>query len=183
MNSLRSWPVLVAFTFLFVVEAFAADNPNSVIALKAARLFDGKSKTLVSNGVVIVETGKIREVGSNIQIPAEAQVIDLGDATLSPGFMDAHTHLTLDYSGNYNERRLKELDKNISEMAFDCVPRARATLEAGSRRCAMSAVERRTTMTLSMWRCVMRSTTERLWDRVCLSRHMGSVQRAGTSIR
>ena len=131
MNSLRSWPVLVAFTFLFVVEAFAADNPNSVIALKAARLFDGKSKTLVSNGVVIVETGKIREVGSNIQIPAEAQVIDLGDATLSPGFMDAHTHLTLDYSGNYNERRLKELDKNISEMAFDCVPRARATLEAG----------------------------------------------------
>ena len=131
MNSLRSWPVLVAFTFFFVVEAFAADNPNSVIALKAARLFDGKSKTLVSNGVVIVETGKIREVGSNIQIPAEAQVIDLGDATLSPGFMDAHTHLTLDYSGNYNERRLKELDKNISEMAFDCVPRARATLEAG----------------------------------------------------
>ncbi len=131
MNSLRSWPVLVAFTFFFVVEAFAADNPNSVIALKAARLFDGKSKTLVSNGVVIVETGKIREVGSNIQIPAEAQVIDLGDATLSPGFMDAHPHLTLDYSGNYNERRLKELDKNISEMAFDCVPRARATLEAG----------------------------------------------------
>jgi len=131
MNSLRSWPVLVAFTFFFVVEAFAADNPNSVIALKAARLFDGKSKTLVSNGVVIVEAGKIREVGSNIQIPAEAQVIDLGDATLSPGFMDAHTHLTLDYSGNYNERRLKELDKNISEMAFDCVPRARATLEAG----------------------------------------------------
>jgi imidazolonepropionase-like amidohydrolase len=85
----------------------------------------------VTNGVVIVEAGKIRDVGSNLQIPAEAQTIDLGDATLSPGFMDAHTHLTLDYSGNYNERRLKELDKNISEMAFDCVPHARATIEAG----------------------------------------------------
>ena len=45
--------------------------------------------------------------------------------------MDAHTHLTLDYSGNYNERRLQELDKNISEQALDCVPNARATIEAG----------------------------------------------------
>jgi len=123
--------VLLAISFAMAATARATDNPSSVFALKAARLFDGKSRTLVSNGVVIVEAGKIREVGSNIQIPAEAQVIDLGDATLSPGFMDAHTHLTLDYSGNYNERRLKELDKNISEMAFDCVPRARATLEAG----------------------------------------------------
>jgi imidazolonepropionase-like amidohydrolase len=121
---------------LFVVAcvavfADAADTPNGVIALKAARMFDGKSKTLVTNGVVIVENGKIRDVGSNVSIPADAQVIDLGDATLSPGFMDAHTHLTLDYSGNYNERRLQELDKNISEQALDCVPNARATIEAG----------------------------------------------------
>ncbi len=123
--------MIFACLFLSVAGAFAADNPNQVIALKAARLFDGKSKTFVRNGVVVVEAGKIRDVGSNIQIPADAQVIDLGDATLSPGFMDAHTHLTLDYSGNYNERRLKELDKNVSEMAFDCVPHARATVEAG----------------------------------------------------
>ena len=121
---------------LFVVAcvavfADAADTPNGVIALKAARMFDGKSKTLVQNGVVIVADGKIRDVGSNLSIPAGAQVIDLGDATLSPGFMDAHTHLTLDYSGNYNERRLQELDKNISEQALDCVPNARATIEAG----------------------------------------------------
>src|SRR6266705_552984 len=113
------------------VSADAADTPNGVIALKAARMFDGKSKTLVQNGVVIVENGKIRDVGSNLSIPADAQVIDLGDATLSPGFIDAHTHLTLDYSGNYNERRLQELDKNISEQALDCVPNARATIEAG----------------------------------------------------
>jgi imidazolonepropionase-like amidohydrolase len=66
-----------------------------------------------------------------VQIPADAQVIDLGDATLSPGFMDAHTHLTLDYSGNYNERRLKELELNVSEMAYESLSRARLTLEAG----------------------------------------------------
>src|ERR1700675_4614263 len=121
---------------LFVVAcvavfADAADTPNGVIALKAARMFDGKLKTLVQNGVVIVADGKIRDVGSNLSIPDDAQVIDLGDATLSPGFMDAHTHLTLDYSGNYNERRLKELDLNVSEQAIIATTHARATIEAG----------------------------------------------------
>ena len=76
--------------------------------LKAARMFDGKSKALVAKRVVIVQGDKIIDAGSNLPIPNGAQVIDLGDATLSPGFMDAHTHLTADYSGNYNERRLKK---------------------------------------------------------------------------
>lgn len=106
----------------------AADN---VIALKAARLFDGKSKTLVANAIVLVQGERILEVGSNVSIPNEAQIIDLGDATLSPGFIDAHTHLTLDFSGNYNERRLRELDMNVSEMAYENIAYARATLEAG----------------------------------------------------
>jgi imidazolonepropionase-like amidohydrolase len=128
MNPLRLLRSFFALSFFVATVSFAADN---VIALKAAHLFDGKSKSLISNGVVLVQGNKITDVGSNVPIPADAKVIDLGDATLSPGFMDAHTHLTLDYSGNYNERRLKELDKNVSEMAFDCLPHARATIEAG----------------------------------------------------
>src|SRR5881409_1901113 len=114
--------------FVFTVAAHAADQ---TIALKAARLFDGKSNALVQNGVVIVQGDKIVDAGSNLPIPSAAQVIDLGDATLAPGFMDAHTHLTLDYSGNYNERRLKELDQNVSEHAIKAVGWARATVEAG----------------------------------------------------
>jgi imidazolonepropionase-like amidohydrolase len=58
-------------------------------------------------------------------------VIDLGDATLCPGFMDAHTHLTDDFSGNYNERRLREIDLNVSEQAIRATVFARATVEAG----------------------------------------------------
>jgi len=58
-------------------------------------------------------------------------VIDLGDATLAPGFMDAHTHLTADFSGNYNERRLQQLDLNVSEQAIRATAFARATVEAG----------------------------------------------------
>ena len=65
-----------------------------VIAVKAARLFDGKADALQANGVVLVQGPKILAVGTDLSIPAGAEVIDLGDATLSPGFIDAHTHLT-----------------------------------------------------------------------------------------
>src|SRR6266702_412584 len=112
----------------FGISAHAADE---TIALKAARLFDGKSSSLVQNGVVIVRGDKIVDAGSNLPLPSGAQVIDLGDATLSPGLMDAHTHLTADYSGNYNERRLQELDLNVSEQAIRATRYARATVEAG----------------------------------------------------
>src|SRR5205809_6356463 len=110
------------------VAAYGADQ---MIALKAERMFDGKSKTLVQHGVIIVQGDKIVDVGSNLTIPGGAKVIDLGDATLSPGFIDAHTHLTLDYSGDYNLRRLHELDLDVSEQAIRATTFARATIEAG----------------------------------------------------
>jgi imidazolonepropionase-like amidohydrolase len=109
----------------------AAQATDQLIALKAARLFDGKSNALLQNGVVIVQGDKIVDAGSNLPVPSGAQVIDLGDATLAPGFMDAHTHLTADFSGNYNERRLQQLDLNVSEQAIRATAFARATVEAG----------------------------------------------------
>src|ERR1700730_7242179 len=119
--------VVVVFLCLGVT-AYAADE---MIVLKAGRMFDGKSKSLTQNGVVIVQGSKIVDAGSNLPAPEGAQVIDLGDVTLSPGFMDAHMHLTLDYTGNFNERRLKELTTNVSEMAIEATVHARATVEAG----------------------------------------------------
>jgi len=118
---------------LLVFVAFASSlvAADEIIALKAARMFDGKSKSLIGNGVVLVQGGKILDAGSGIQIPADAKVIDLGDATLSPGFIDAHTHLTSDFSGNYNDRRLRNLDLNVSEQAIKSTINARATVEAG----------------------------------------------------
>ncbi|HSV64164.1 MAG TPA: amidohydrolase family protein [Chthoniobacterales bacterium] len=127
-NFLRLFSALSAFSAV-ILSAFAAE-PNTIV-LKAARLFDGKSKALVTNGVVIVQGDKIVDAGSNLPVPQGAQVIDLGDATLSPGFMDAHTHLTADFSGNYNQRRLQEVDLNVSEQAIIATTYARATIEAG----------------------------------------------------
>jgi imidazolonepropionase-like amidohydrolase len=123
---------IVFFLALISFSAVGLAEENPVIALKAARLFDGKSKTLISNGVVIVEGDKIREVGSNLQIPANAQVIDLGDATLSPGFMDAHTHITSDgYSESYNERLLKDMEHSLPEKCYEAIGYARLTIDAG----------------------------------------------------
>jgi imidazolonepropionase-like amidohydrolase len=119
--------LVVAF-FCFGASAYAADE---FIVLKAARMFDGKANSLVQNGVVVIKDDKILDAGSNLQIPAGARVIDLGDATLCPGFIDAHTHLTEDFSGNYNERRLQELDLNVSEQAIRATEYARVTVEAG----------------------------------------------------
>src|ERR1700758_2403279 len=118
----------VVAAFFLAVSARGADE---VIALKAARIFDGKSNALVQNGVVIVEGNKIIDAGSDLPIPSSARVIDLGDATLCPGFIDAHTHLTSDFSGDYNEHRLKEIDLNVSEQAILATQHARATVEAG----------------------------------------------------
>src|SRR5262245_62763908 len=118
----------VVVALLLTLSARAADE---VIALKAARIFDGKSNALMQDGVVVVEGDKIVDAGSNLPIPSSARVIDLGDSTLCPGFIDAHTHLTLDFSGDYNQRRLNELDLNVSEQAIIATRRARATVEAG----------------------------------------------------
>ena len=116
--------------FLLSTLAISAPPPDKVIVVKAARLFDGKSKTLVQNGVVIVQGNKIVDAGSNLTAPADAQVVDLGDATLSPGFMDGHTHLSHDFT-DYKKERNDQIDWNVAEHALRATVHTRRTLEAG----------------------------------------------------
>jgi len=104
---------------------------DKIYVLKAARLFDGKSNSVVSPGVVVVTGGKISAVGATAAMPAGAQVIDFGDATLLPGFIDAHTHLTFPYSDDYKQARLDTLQKTTAEQALDASVNARVTLMAG----------------------------------------------------
>jgi imidazolonepropionase-like amidohydrolase len=99
--------------------------------LKATRLFDGKSDALVSPGMVVITGGRIIGIGSSIPVPTGAEVIDLGDATLLPGLIDAHTHLTFPYSDDYNRAELDNLRKTVAEKALDASVNARVTLMAG----------------------------------------------------
>jgi len=105
--------------------------PDKTYVLKAAALFDGKSDNLVTPGLVVVSAGRIVAVGQASSIPAGAEIIDLGDATLLPGFIDAHTHLTFPYSDDYNKQELENLQKTIPERALDASVNARVTLLAG----------------------------------------------------
>ena len=66
---------------------------DQVVAIRAGHLFDSRSGNLLDNQVVLVRGERIAEVGSALQIPAGATVIDLGTATVLPGMIDAHVHV------------------------------------------------------------------------------------------
>src|SRR5580693_7291267 len=74
---------------------FQCPPPARVIAVEAGRLFDSKTGQMLLKQVVILSGDRIVDVGPRLQvkIPAGAQVIDLGQATLLPGLIDAHTHM------------------------------------------------------------------------------------------
>ncbi len=116
---------------LFCFAQSGAQTSERVVVIKAARMFDGKGERTVSPGVVVVSGGKIQAVGSGAAIPGGAEVIDLGDATLLPGFMDAHTHLSGEASDDWKQDELDDLKKSPAERALDASVNARKTLMVG----------------------------------------------------
>jgi imidazolonepropionase-like amidohydrolase len=111
----------------FVTTAASAKT----IVLQSARLFDGKSDQLVTPGRVVVSDNKIVGVGAGAAAPAGAEVIDLGDATLLPGLMDAHTHLTEEMSDDWKQDELDYFKKPVPQVAIEATVFARHTLLAG----------------------------------------------------
>lgn len=92
---------LVASLFtLFSSGQVAAQVSAPVTLVKAGRLLDPRTGNVLSPAAVLIENGKIKEVGppSRVQAnaPAGVKTIDLGSATLLPGLIDSHTHLLLD---------------------------------------------------------------------------------------
>jgi imidazolonepropionase-like amidohydrolase len=106
-------------------------KPKRAIVIKAARLFDGRNERLTTPGVIVVVEGKIQSLGAGAQIPAGAEMIDLGEATLMPGFMDAHTHLTGEASDDWKQDELDSFKKTVPEQALDATVHARKTLMIG----------------------------------------------------
>ncbi|GIH73909.1 amidohydrolase family protein [Planobispora longispora] len=64
--------------------------------IRAARLFDGDKTVLAGEPAVIVEDGRVVSVRHDGAVPSGAELVDLGDATLLPGLIDAHVHLAFD---------------------------------------------------------------------------------------
>ena len=123
-------PLALVTLSLAVSAATAAAAPKTTI-VKAAHLFDGKSDQVVSPGVVVVQDGKIVAAGARVTEPAGAEVIDLGNATLLPGLMDAHTHMTSEASGDWKKDELDRFKKPIPQVAIEATAFAKRTLLAG----------------------------------------------------
>ncbi len=106
---------------------FAAEPRPTRIAVKAARLIDGISDRPLSPAVVLIENGRIVAVGPTLAVPSDARVIDLGGATLLPGLIDAHDHLTsIPENSGYNG-----LAVSVPREALHGAASARKTLDAG----------------------------------------------------
>ena len=127
---MRALRVLLFSAGLLPVELFSVSSLQAqTYVLKAARMFDGQSDHVTQPGLIVVSGQTIQAIGGTA--PAGATVIDLGDATLLPGFIDSHTHLTQDFSSDYNAARLRALDVTVGEQAIHATVNARKTLLAG----------------------------------------------------
>jgi len=80
--------------FLIAAASLYAQTPR-IIVLHAARLLDVETGAIAAPGEVLIQGERIVAVGSNVNRPAGAQIMDLGDTTLLPGLIDVHVHLFL----------------------------------------------------------------------------------------
>jgi imidazolonepropionase-like amidohydrolase len=120
---------LIAGIWLLVSlgSAGAQSSPApKVVAIRAGRLLDVKTGKTLSNQVIVIQDEKIVSVGSSTQIPAGALTIDLSNATVLPGLIDAHTHITGTTNFGYSR-----LGISIPREALNGARNARVTLDAG----------------------------------------------------
>lgn len=122
------YSVLAATAVLaFFGQSFAQQSSRSV-AIRAGHVLDVKTGKLLTDQTIVIEEGKIASVGesSAAKVPAGATVIDLPNATVLPGLIDAHTHLTMDPKFGY-----EELGISVPRQTLTGAKNARVTLQAG----------------------------------------------------
>ena len=119
--------ILVVFALTGNAVAQQVDTAAKRVAVRAARLIDGKGGAPITNAVILIDGERITAVGSGLAIPRDARVIDLGNATVLPGFIDAHTHVTGQPS-NYYEDIFRKSPIDVAIMAHVY---AKRTLDAG----------------------------------------------------
>ncbi len=122
--------VLVAALSLFPASVQGQERADTArsVAIRAARLIDGRGGTPLRDPVVLVRGERIVAVGSNLSIPKGSTVIELSGATLLPGLIDCHTHIT---GGDPDEYYQSIFRRSPIDYAVDAHVYARRTLEAG----------------------------------------------------
>ncbi|HST22720.1 MAG TPA: amidohydrolase family protein [Blastocatellia bacterium] len=119
------------FTSSMALAQSADKEKKEIILIKAGRLVDVRTGTVLTNQAILIEGDRIKETGSaqtvSSHAPAGAQVIDLGNATLLPGLIDCHTHITTQPENYYDDLfRKSPIDVAVVAHVY-----ARRTIEAG----------------------------------------------------
>jgi imidazolonepropionase-like amidohydrolase len=112
---------------LGALNCSAQSAPKHPIVLHAARMLDVANGKVVTPGEVLVEGDRITAAGTSVNHPAGSEVIDLGDTTLMPGLIDAHTHLFL----HPGAEDLQTVEESVPERTLMAADAARRDLLAG----------------------------------------------------
>jgi imidazolonepropionase-like amidohydrolase len=99
-----------------------------VTAIRAGKLVDPDSGTVLTDQVILTLNNKIEKVGKGIEIPADATLVDLSKMTVLPGLIDCHTHLA---DGVHDPEPVNRARKLSAQLVLESVPNARAMLESG----------------------------------------------------
>jgi len=113
-------------TLLLAASLFAADD---VTVIRAARMIDGKSDAVIAPAMIVVRGNRIESIGGTA--PAGAKVIDLGDATLLPGLIDAHTHILLQGDITAEDYDVQLFKESLAYRALRASRAAKIGLENG----------------------------------------------------
>ena len=123
---------VASLSLVLALAAAGQSPPLQITVLRAARLIDGTGAAPIAPGMIRIEGELIVEVGTKVHIPAGARVLELGDATVLPGLIDLHTHLTGDERVHWEDALLKSTP---ARDALWGARNARITLLAGFTSC------------------------------------------------
>ncbi len=125
--SISKWLTIALCGLVTLSTAALGQQPKRTV-IHAGKLLDVKSGNTLSDQAIVIENGKIVTVGpmSSAKLAANDQKIELGNATVLPGLIDAHTHLTFNPHFGYDQLAI-----SIPREALIGARNARVTLEAG----------------------------------------------------
>src|SRR5580700_8608450 len=118
---------LLCFAFFAIPAAPQDSAPAEVTVIHAGKLFDAHAGRMLENQDILIHGEKIERIGANLPVPAGAHEIDLRQATVLPGFIDVHTHLT----SKAGAAGYDSLGVSIPRHALSGARNARVTLLAG----------------------------------------------------